>query len=65
MRILSKYVVILRVIDMNCTCDGGGELLERVKIMTNQNNVAAGAGQILLLAGQFWPAARLWPTTDL
>ncbi len=31
----------------------------------NQNNVAAGMGQILLLAGQFWPAGRLLPPTGV
>ncbi len=30
-----------------------------------QNNLAAGTGQILLLAGQFCPAGRLLPTTAL
>ncbi len=28
-------------------------------------SLAAGTGQILLLAGQFWPAGRLLPTTAL
>ncbi len=91
----AKCAVILQVVGMNCTCDVGGALLERVKITTLrikkkiaprssqnhtaplrtpqiyfrtihfQDNLAAGAGQILLLAGQFWPAGRLLPTTDL
>ncbi len=30
----AKCVVILRVVGMNCICDGGGALLKRVKITT-------------------------------